>query len=66
MARKTKAQKVVDEINELQQQLRTHQEKCKHPRVQKKAESADYGINEYHYWYKCFCPTCLKKWIEDQ
>jgi hypothetical protein len=66
--RKTKAQKLLEQIAELQTQLYLHQKKCKHLNVVKKAGSntGNWCPQDDSYWYDCFCPTCLKKWREDQ
>lgn len=68
MGRQLKAQKILDQITELYKELRVHQDKCGHPHLEKVADSNTGNYDPYNdrYWYNCFCPTCKKRWIEDQ
>jgi hypothetical protein len=68
MPKLNKAQKLMAEIHSLGKKLAEHQAKCKHPKVQKVAGSntGNWCNQDDSYWYDCFCPTCLKRWREDQ
>ena len=59
-----KAHKLVKQINELEQELRSAQDKCKHKKATKKAGCNTGNFCPYDdvYWYDFECPTCLKKW----
>lgn len=63
-----KAHRIQRQIEELEDELENHQRKCKHKKVEKTAKSSTntYDPDTNSYWYNCFCPTCLKRWMEDQ
>jgi len=66
--RKSKANRIMCEIKVLNEELHKHQEKCKHMRIIKTANSniGERCRNDDLYWWDCYCPTCLKRWIEPQ
>jgi hypothetical protein len=55
---KYKAHRLKAQIQELEDELRKHQNKCKHVN-KKKIPGDDY------YWHDYFCPVCLKRWAND-
>ena len=65
---KLKAHRLVDEIQQLQKELRRHQNKCKHKSAKKVAQSntGNYDPSADRYWYDCKCPTCLRFYTEPQ
>jgi hypothetical protein len=66
--RKYKAHRIRVQIQELQDELRKHQDRCKHAKVEKTAGSnaGNWDPSDDWYWYDCFCPVCLKRWTEEQ
>jgi len=63
-----KAHKIQQEIVKLNDELRKHQGKCKHKKREciNKADTGNWDRNDDIYWKECYCPTCLKRWSEDQ
>jgi hypothetical protein len=69
--RKSKAHVLTGQIAVLQQELKVHQEKCKHP---ERYRTYKYGANTGNYdptcdvyWTDYHCELCLKKWhVMDQ
>ena len=64
--RELKAYRITREIEILQQELRQHQEKCKHKQAtfKHKANTGNYDPHSDKYWKDWKCPTCLKRWTE--
>lgn len=67
MAKELKADRIIREIQELQEELEQHQEKCQHRKA-----TFEYGSNTGDpysldlYWRDWICPTCKKRWRESQ
>ena len=66
--RELKAEKLIRQINELYDELHKHQNRCKHPKATKTpvANTGNWDPNDDSYWNDCVCPTCQKRWTEDQ
>lgn len=61
-----KAHRIMREIKELNEELRNHQDKCKHKKANKKhgSNTGNYDSKDC-YWTDFDCPTCLKRWSVD-
>jgi hypothetical protein len=59
-----KAHRLKREIDTLYNELRKHQNKCKHKKAVKKhgSNTGNYDPSADCYWTDFYCPTCLKKW----
>ena len=59
--------KLLKEIGKAQAEIYAIQAICKHPEVEKEADSntGNWDGND-KYWYNCFCSDCDKRWREDQ
>ena len=66
--RELKAHRIQREIDELHDELKKHQDKCKHTNVEKTygASTGNYDPSADRYWIHFYCPTCLKNWTERQ
>ena len=61
-----KAHRIQAEIKDLNDQLRQHQDKCKHLKAEKvhRANTGNYDPMDDRYWTDFNCPICLKRWTE--
>jgi hypothetical protein len=66
--RELKAERIKREIRELEDEFCAHQSKCKRKRATRIANSdtGNWCQSDDHYWWEYSCPTCLKRWDEDQ
>lgn len=64
MARKTKAQKIAENITSLQDELIDVQSSCKHENTTKTngGNSGNYDPLDDSYWVDFKCHNCLKSW----
>lgn len=66
--KKPLAHRLQKEIDELQRQLRNHQDKkCRHIKATGvyKSNTGNYDPSADCYWLSLYCPTCLKRWSVD-
>lgn len=66
--KKPLAHRLQAQINELQRQLRNHQDKkCRHLKATgiHRSNTGNYDPHADCYWISCYCPTCLKHWSVD-
>ncbi len=65
---KNKADKLIEQINDLRKQLYEHQAKCKHPRGTKEYGYRQDGWCEQDdmYWVDIQCGVCYKRWSADK
>jgi len=64
MAKELKAQRLRRQIDELNEELSKHQDKCKHPNAvgEYGANTGNYDPTADIYWIHISCPTCGKWW----
>ena len=67
MPRELKADRLLQEISELQLELRNHQGRCKHKNSTYTSHSNTGNWDHYDdiYWQVWKCPTCKKSWTVD-
>lgn len=67
--RQTKTQRLKAEIYALKQELRAHQERCKHPdhhlTYVLKGSWGNYDRTLDHYWAEYVCALCQAEWIQN-
>lgn len=56
-------QRLKNQIYAIQAQIQEIQDNCSHPGVAVTKEPKSYGE---HFYYKCYCELCDKRWEEDQ
>lgn len=67
MARELKSDRILREMNDLSQELRKHQERCKHKNATyiSKGDTGNWCRDDDSYWQEWKCPTCKKSWMVD-
>lgn len=62
-----KAEKILDQIDDLYRELTAHQKRCKHIKKtrENKSDTGNYCPSDDSYWAEFECPTCLRKWSVD-